>query len=131
TTGAEVRRAPEKVRAKLGEAETLVARQASGNNVPGAVQKDEGALLRGQGLRPLAVHVRQVAAERLNDVGESKGLRALRARRLHRCALLWQSRRVSAIVASQTLLGETPAASPRALNRKALRRLAPIAAERT
>src|SRR5215813_13320313 len=83
---------------------------------------EQGPLFRSQGLRPLTVHMRQITVGRLDDVGERDRLGALRALHLHvtprspvsiRCPGRVTSRPG---VRSRTPLGETPAASTRALN---------------
>src|SRR5262245_1010286 len=81
--GAEVRAAAERIRGELDQAEADVAAHAVGHGVTEAVHEEQRTLFRGQGLRSLAVDVRQVAAQRLHDVGADHRPRALRALHLH------------------------------------------------
>ena len=60
-------------------AEADVTRRTPGDDMPPAIEKDQRSLVGCQGMRSLAVHVRQTAVRRFNDVGERNRLRALRA----------------------------------------------------
>src|SRR5499427_3040717 len=80
---AEVRPASERIGGKFWHPETQVTAQAVGGGMPEAVDKEQGALFRGQHAGALAVYVRQTAVGRLDDVGERDRLGALRALDLH------------------------------------------------
>jgi len=122
TARAEVRAASERIGGQFRHPEAQVTAQAVGGSMPGAVDEEQGALFRGQHAGALAVQVGQTAVGRLDDVGERDRLGALRALHLHvtprspvsiRCPGRVTSRPG---VRSRTPLGETPAASTRALN---------------
>jgi hypothetical protein len=59
------------------------AGRALGDDVIRAVDKEQGALVRGQGLASCAVHVVQTAVGRLDGGAVREGLRALGALHLH------------------------------------------------
>src|SRR5262245_37456980 len=122
TPRAEVRAASERIGGQFRHPETQVTVQAVSGSMPGAVDKEQGALFRGQHAGALAVHVIQTAVGRLDDVGERDRLGALVALHLHvtpRSSVLGCSPAASTSrpgVRNPTPLGETPAASTRALN---------------
>src|SRR6516165_5223974 len=122
TVRAQVRAASEGIGGQFRHPETQVAVQAEGDGVAEAVDEQQGALFDGQHAGALAVHVRQTAVGRLDDVGERDRLGALRALHLHVTLRSWcravprPRARPDQEVRSPTPLGETPDASTRALN---------------
>src|SRR5215510_14493862 len=89
TPRAEVRAGSERIGAKFRHPETQVTAQAVGGGMPEAVDKEQGALFRGQHAGAIAVHVGQTAVGRLDDVGERDRLGALRALHLHVTPRSW------------------------------------------
>src|SRR4030095_10006227 len=78
TARAEVRTAAEKIDRQLAQAEILGAGHAPSDHVIHAVVEEEGALIAGQRLGPLAVHVGQATADRDDAVPRQDRLGALR-----------------------------------------------------
>jgi hypothetical protein len=70
TPWAEVRAASECIGCKFHQPETQVTVQAVSHGMPEAVDKEQGALFRGQHAGTFAVDVRQMAVGRLDDVRE-------------------------------------------------------------
>jgi hypothetical protein len=69
--GTEVRASPaEQITGQCVESEALIAGQAASDDVRRAVEQEEGPLLHGQGVGPLAVEMRETAVGRLDDVSE-------------------------------------------------------------
>src|SRR5262245_6480273 len=80
---------PQDVCGELVVAEADVTRRASGDDLPRAVDEDQGSLLRCQNFGSLAVNVRQKAVVRLDDVRQRDRLRAPGAVYLHDALRRW------------------------------------------
>src|SRR5262245_28864283 len=83
TPRAHVRVASEEVCSEFRVAEADVTRRTPGDDMLPAIEKDQRSLVGCQGMRSVAVRMRQTAVLRLDDVGERNRLRALRAIHLH------------------------------------------------
>jgi hypothetical protein len=111
------------IRGELCEAEASVTSRTSSDSMPRAVDENQRSLFRCQDLRSVAVGVGQSTAGRFNSVHERDWLRTLRALYLHGVPLSGRS-------PSPIPLGETPAASTRALNGEVPGRVPPSVSER-